>query len=1139
MPGPWEQGDQENAAALRRLAEQTKRDLATFEYRAKNGEFYTKHAKFHDRGDRDPLRAQTQGAGSLFPYNWLVDPEWATIVSYGLGTEGQQFTDKAGHTFYIASSIEHMLDTALGLTGPDANLQVLIRGTVTVSTEIALGTYDQALVSITFIGLTPKSIINISTASGSMFTNAQGSGSELTTAVFIDLQITGTRIFDNASTSDMGTLAFYRCQLAVTEISISTQDEVTSALYFYDCVAFIDYVHRANGSAARIAPSIYINGNGAPTYSTVFQVNQAIVGDTFVSHSGVILNEMEISGGAHITLANIGFDAANSSSVSNIFLRIADSTVVETTAHTAFKLTTGAKNRGVAITGNTMIARHASGKLIDFTGSSAGNTQQSLIIAANNFLGINTSGTATVSTGPAVTVTDWANAKVGPNAYGHWTTPYSLDASINYEIQPAAASEPFVTIGNSANLSAERALTAGNGVGFDDAGANATATLKLVPLTALYDQSGAFNWVNRGGELIVANSKHLKLYSDDSATPSTLKGEWDSLNGHMTMGAQATGASVNEVLAILDTIDVTAAAATGSGINATPIFVVTANTNQAVNSFNTSAQLTTSGGSFGLTGGSAIASGVRASMQVNANATLADYRNFFGLAVIAASGTITDRYGVRINDATGSGTLTNQYGIYIANMAKGSTLNRAIQSLGGLSTHLGAFRIGSNTAPTNTTNGDITGTRLIVPDAAILHSAITQLGGPVVIPTGGKILFSDADDSNYVGLRSPATAPAANLVIHLPSDTPAAGEFLKVTAFSTPDITTEWAAGGGGGGGDVATDTIWDAKGDLAGGTGADTAARLAVGADDTILMADAAAATGLKWVASASPSAVGTAAATGTADTFTRGDHVHAHEAAHIAHDTIWDAAGDLVVGTGADTAARLAITVPAANILEVLGVVNGETTATWKAVHDATAPAAVGTAAAGTALTASHRDHVHAAAHGAITTSGLKVNVSIGAAAFCSALTNGPSYALVESTTNKVMYPVLDFDDTTSESAQVMFILPGNYSAAVSMTAKFVWTSESGTGTVIWGIAAMALTDDDAIDTAFPSATTVSDTLLASNDVHISAATAGFDPGTSDGIDRPIWLKVSRDISDTKAGDARLIAVQLEFEITVLSAA
>lgn len=50
--------------------------------------------------------------------------------------------------------------------------------------------------------------------------------------------------------------------------------------------------------------------------------------------------------------------------------------------------------------------------------------------------------------------------------------------------------------------------------------------------------------------------------------------------------------------------------------------------------------------------------------------------------------------------------------------------------------------------------------------------------------------------------------------------------------------------------GAVATDTIWDAKGDLAVGTGADTASRLAVGANDTVLVAASGEVTGAKWSA-------------------------------------------------------------------------------------------------------------------------------------------------------------------------------------------------------------------------------------------------------------------------------------------------
>lgn len=103
------------------------------------------------------------------------------------------------------------------------------------------------------------------------------------------------------------------------------------------------------------------------------------------------------------------------------------------------------------------------------------------------------------------------------------------------------------------------------------------------------------------------------------------------------------------------------------------------------------------------------------------------------------------------------------------------------------------------------------------------------------------------------------------------------------------------------GGGSVATDAIWDAKGDLAGGTGANAASRLAVGANDTILMADSAQATGLKWVASATPttSASGDAAAAGTSDDFARGSHVHGRETVFTV--AVFSVSGTLVTSTGA----------------------------------------------------------------------------------------------------------------------------------------------------------------------------------------------------------------------------------------------
>jgi len=65
--------------------------------------------------------------------------------------------------------------------------------------------------------------------------------------------------------------------------------------------------------------------------------------------------------------------------------------------------------------------------------------------------------------------------------------------------------------------------------------------------------------------------------------------------------------------------------------------------------------------------------------------------------------------------------------------------------------------------------------------------------------------------------------------------------------YSKDDAGTETALGGGGAG-DVATDAIFDTKGDLPVGTGADTASKLAAGANGLVLTAASGEATGLKW---------------------------------------------------------------------------------------------------------------------------------------------------------------------------------------------------------------------------------------------------------------------------------------------------
>jgi len=108
-------------------------------------------------------------------------------------------------------------------------------------------------------------------------------------------------------------------------------------------------------------------------------------------------------------------------------------------------------------------------------------------------------------------------------------------------------------------------------------------------------------------------------------------------------------------------------------------------------------------------------------------------------------------------------------------------------------------------------------------------------------------------------------------------------------------VNTPLSAPGAAGGGDVATDAIWDAAGDLAVGTGADTASALSVGSNDEVLTVVAGVPA---W-----------AAAAGGGD---------------ITTDAAWAAKGDLIVGTANDTAGILT----AGTNDYVLTAASGETT-------------------------------------------------------------------------------------------------------------------------------------------------------------------------------------------------------------------
>lgn len=158
-------------------------------------------------------------------------------------------------------------------------------------------------------------------------------------------------------------------------------------------------------------------------------------------------------------------------------------------------------------------------------------------------------------------------------------------------------------------------------------------------------------------------------------------------------------------------------------------------------------------------------------------------------------------------------------------------------------------------------------------------------------------------------------------------------------------------------------------------------------------------------------------------------------------------------------------------------------------------------------------------------------KQTVWVPAGAMTPRTTNGAASGSVEMTTNKNMVKTLDFDATTQEFAQFDVRMPKSWDEG-TVTFIPVW-SHAATVTnfgVVWGMDAVAISNDDAMDVAFGTEQTSTDTGGTTNDSYqgpeSSAITIAGTPAAGDLVQFRIHRNVS-DGSDTMAVDARLHGV------------
>jgi hypothetical protein len=157
-------------------------------------------------------------------------------------------------------------------------------------------------------------------------------------------------------------------------------------------------------------------------------------------------------------------------------------------------------------------------------------------------------------------------------------------------------------------------------------------------------------------------------------------------------------------------------------------------------------------------------------------------------------------------------------------------------------------------------------------------------------------------------------------------------------------------------------------------------------------------------------------------------------------------------------------------------------------------------------------------------------KETIWVPASAMVARTTNGAASGTAETSTNKVMQKTLDFDQTTAEYAQFTVTFPKSWNEG---TVTFVpyWTAASGSGTVTWTLAGVALSNDDAIEAAFGTAQSSTDTLIATGDMHVGPESSAITIAGTPAADDIIVFQVARDISDTLSADARLLGVKVLF--------
>ena len=147
----------------------------------------------------------------------------------------------------------------------------------------------------------------------------------------------------------------------------------------------------------------------------------------------------------------------------------------------------------------------------------------------------------------------------------------------------------------------------------------------------------------------------------------------------------------------------------------------------------------------------------------------------------------------------------------------------------------------------------------------------------------------------------------------------------------------------------------------------------------------------------------------------------------------------------------------------------------------------------------------------------------------------TNGASAEQIELTAGQPELKCLDFDASTDEFAQFAVSFPKSWNEGTVTYQAYFTSAGTNTGNCIWTLAGVAVSDNDAIDSAFGTAVSVTKAHSGTaNDLDVSSESSAITIAGTPAAGDEVFFQISRDAdngSDTLTGDARLLGIRFFF--------